>query len=189
MAKGGGGGGGGKGGGGKGGGGGGKGGGGEGGGGGYGGYGGAGGKGGAAPKKTNPFEDQPKEVKNARRIAHQRFEKIHLALNGNLNDGHGRKTVTTVTASQPSTPSEDKALISLIASNQKEKEKVSSLLTKIEKFQNDLNGEKIADLGSLTSAVRVSRRGILNACDLITGEKKEAVDADDEEDALAGGPQ
>ena len=156
------------------------------GGGGYGGYGGAGGKGGAAPKKTNPFEDQPKEVKNARRIAHQRFERIHLALNGNFNDGHGRKTVT---ASQPSTPSEDKALISLIASNQKEKEKVSSLLTKIEKFQNDLNGEKIADLGSLTSAVRVSRRGILNACDLITGEKKEAVDADDEEDALAGGPQ
>ncbi len=148
-----------------------------------------GGKGGASPKKTNPFEDQPKEVKNARRIVHQRFERIHLALNGTSNDGHARKAVTTTQLSaQPSATSEEKALLALISANQKEKEKVVSLLTKIEKFQNDLNGEKIADLNSLKMTVSKSIRGIRNACDLITGEKKEVVETDDEEDTLVGTP-
>ena len=149
-----------------------------------------GGKGGASPKKTNPFEDQAKEVKNARRIAHQRFERIHVAINGTLNDGHARKAVTTTQpGAQPSaTTSEEKALFAWISANQKEKEKVVSLLSKVEKFQNDLNGEKIADLNSLKVAVSKSIRGIFNACDLITGEMKEVVQTDDEEDTLAGRP-
>ncbi len=148
-----------------------------------------GGKGGASPKKTNPFEDQPKEVKNARRIVHQRFERIHLALNGSPNDGHARRAATTTQpGAQPSATSEEKSLLALISANQKEKDKVVSLLTKIEKFQNDLNGEKIADLNSLKMTVSKSIRGIRNACDLITGEKKEVVETDDEEDTLAGTP-
>ncbi len=149
----------------------------------------SGGKGGASQKKTNTFEEQPKEVKNARRIAHQRFERIHQALVGSLNDGHGRKTVTTTQpAAQPSAPSEEKALLALISANPKEKEKVVSLLSKVEKFQNDLNGEKIADLNSLNMAVSKSIRGIRNACDLITGDKKEIIEKDDEEDTLSAQP-
>lgn len=134
---------------------------------------------GATIKKKNPFELQPKEVRNARRIAHQRFERIHLALNGAMNDGSGgvRRTTSTAqpSAVTPANSTEEKALLSLISSNAKEKGHVLALIAKVEQFQKDLNSEKIADLNSLTMTVRKSISDIRAACDAITGATKEEV--------------
>ena len=138
-----------------------------------GGYPGGGPSGGTKPKKGS-FEDQPKEVKNARRIAHQRFERIHIALNG-----APRKPIQPV---QP-TPTVDKALLALASAE--EKGKVTDLLTGTEHFQKDLNDEKVTDLASLSFAVSKSVKELRAACDLILGEKKSAVVDADEDDILA----
>ena len=140
-------------------------------------------------KKKNPFEEQPVEVRNARRIAHQRFERIHFALNGAFNDGTGgvRKAAS---ATQPTTPpatnTEEKALLALISTDPKEKVHVVSLISKIEQFQRDLNSEKIFDLNSLSMTVRKSRGEIQVACDTITGDKPEEVVEDTEDIDLGG---
>ena len=133
---------------------------------------GASGAGAAAPRARRPFEDQPKEVKNARRIAHQRFERIHMALNGTpLNFAFQKKPI-------PITPIanavvEEKGLLSFIPAA--EKEKVMSLLANVDLFQKELNDEKVADLGSLTLAVSKSVKKLRADCDLILGETKELV--------------
>lgn len=121
------------------------------------------------PKKT---EEQPKEVKNARRIAHQRFERIHLALNG-----ASRKPANATAAAAIV----DKALVSLISAE--EKDKVTGLLSKVELFQEELNDHNIKDLTSLTIAVTKSVKELRVACDLILGEKKSVV-ADTEDEAF-----
>ena len=127
--------------------------------------------GGAKPnQKKNPTEEQPKEVKNARRIAHQRFERIHLALNG-----APRKPTTALAASS----NVDKALVALISAE--EKVKVTGLLAKVELFQEELNDHNIKDLSSLTIAVTKSVKELRVACDLILGEKKTVV-SDTEDD-------
>ncbi len=135
-------------------------------------YPGGSGPGGAKPKK-NPVEEQPKEVKNARRIAHQRFERIHLALNG-----APKKPTNALAASS----NVDKALLALISAE--EKEKVTGLLAKVELFQEELNEHTIKDLASLTLAVSKSVKELRVACDLILGEKKTAV-VETEDDAFS----
>lgn len=125
------------------------------------------------PKK-NPTEEQPKEVKNARRIAHQRFERIHLALNG-----APRKPTSALAASS----NVDKALVALISAE--EKDKVTGLLAKVELFQEELNDHNIKDLTTLTIAVAKSVKELRVACDLILGEKKSAVVDADEDDPLS----
>lgn len=146
-----------------------------------------GGAGGATAKKTNPFDQQPKEVRNARRIAHQRFERIHAALNGALNDGSGgaRTKATTspsaLASGKPAAAAEEKALIALVSSDAKEKANVVTLIAKIEQFQRDLNSEKILDLSSLSRTVLKSGNEIKAACNSITGEKVEEVVSDVDE--------
>jgi hypothetical protein len=123
------------------------------------------------PKKA---EEQPKEVKNARRIAHQRFERIHLALNGSPRKPANAQAAAAIV---------DKALVAL--SPAEEKNKVTGLLAKVELFQEELNDHNIKDLTSLTIAVTKSVKELRAACDLILGEKKGAVVEADEDDPLA----
>ncbi len=131
--------------------------------------GGVSGGGAAAPRARRPFEDQPKEVKNARRIAHQRFERIHMALNGTpLNFAFQKKPITPTPVAGAVV--EEKGLLSFIPAA--EKEKVASLLANIDLFQKELNDEKVADLGSLTLAVAKSVKKLRADCDLILGETK-----------------
>ena len=131
--------------------------------------GGLGGGGGTArPKK----DEQPKEVKNARRIAHQRFEKIHLALNGlALNAAFQKRPVQD--EKDKDKAKADKALLAFLPAP--EKEKVTKLIEKIDQFQKDLNDEKINDLNSLNLAVKKSIVEVRAECDEILGEKKEVV--------------
>jgi uncharacterized membrane protein YgcG len=130
-----------------------------------------------APRTRRPFEDQPKEVKNARRIAHQRFERIHMALNGSpLNFVFQKKTVTTTPV--PGAAVVEKGLLSLIPAA--EKEKLDSLLSSVDLFQKELNDDKVSDLASLTLAVAKSVKKIRAASDLILGETKEVVITDED---------
>ncbi len=123
-------------------------------------------------QKKNPAEELPKEVKNARRIAHQRFERIHVALNG-----APRKPINAQAASS----NVDKGLVTVVSAE--EKDKVTGLLAKVELFQEELNDHSIKDLTSLTIAVTKSVKELRAACDLILGEKKSTV-AETEEDAF-----
>ncbi len=132
------------------------------------GSGGGGAGGGARPRK----EEQPKEVKNARRIAHQRFEKIHLALNGLALNAAFQKRPTTDEKDKEKAKA-DKALLAFLPAP--EKEKVTKLIEKIDQFQKDLNDDKINDLGSLNLAVKKSIVDVRAECDEILGEKKEVV--------------
>ena len=132
------------------------------------------GGGGSAPRPKRPFEDQPKEVKNARRIAHQRFEKIHLALNGlPFNAAFHKRQVAEDKDKDKTKEKADKALLAFIPAT--EKEVLTKLLDKVDQFQKDLNDEKVSDLNSLTAAVRKSLADLKANCDEILGEKKEAV--------------
>jgi len=140
------------------------------------GYGGGSGAGGAnKPKK--PFEDQPKEVKNARRIAHQRFERIHLALNGNPLDYAFQK--------KPGKAADDKGLLVFIPEG--EKAKLTSLLSSVDAFQKELNDEKVTDLSTLSFAVAKSVKKLRADCDLILGETKEVVVTDEDDNLVSSG--
>lgn len=114
-------------------------------------------------KKQNPFEHQPKEVKNARRIAHQRFERIHLALNGSYRKPE--KSADPAAAAPP----EPKGLVKLMGSNPR-KDNILKLIEKIEDFQLSLNDEKIADLSSMTTLVGKAMKGLREVCVEIMGE-------------------
>ena len=130
----------------------------------------------------SPYAKQPKEVKNARRIAHQRFERIHFALNGVLIVP---KPLSTETKEKAKPPTTDKGLLLLLSENAKEKEKVVDLLIAIEQFQNDLNDFKVIDLNSLTSAATKSIRGMREAIELILGDSKDDVAKEPEDDVFA----
>jgi len=132
---------------------------------------------GGANKPKRPFEDQPKEVKNARRIAHQRFERIHMALNGNPLDYAFQK--------KPGKTTNDKGLLVFLPEG--EKEKVASLLTNVDAFQKELNDEKVSDLSTLSFAIAKSVKKLRADCDLILGETKEVVITDEDERLVPGG--
>jgi len=100
---------------------------------------------------------------NARRIAHQRFERIHFALNGAY--GAPKKEQPGVKTPEPS------GLFSLLTDEGK-KEKIKSLMEKIEAFQSDLNDDKIVDLSTLTMKVGKSSKELRLICVDISGEKK-----------------
>ena len=148
---------------------------------GYGGYGGSGMPGmQSSSKKPNAFDKQPKEVKNARRIAHQRFERIHCALNSEF-----LAPKPLVADSKERVPLAQKALLALISDNEKEKEKVTELIMKIEQFQKDLNDEKVIDLNALSMSVNKSIWDIRIVCDLILAEAKEESTAEAEVDVFS----
>ena len=120
-----------------------------------------------ANRAVSPYAKQPKEVKNARRIAHQRFERIHVALNGVF---YTLKPLTTESKEKAKAPSAEKGLLALLSENAKEKEKVIELLTAIEQFQADLNDFKVIDLSSLSTVVSKSIRGMREATEQILGD-------------------
>lgn len=95
------------------------------------------GAGGAAVKPKNPFEDQPKEVRNARRILQQRLERIHVGLNG-----LGKKSNETST----------RGLMNLLPET--EKGKIQEVLNKIEALQESLNSDKNTGLNELVATTR-----------------------------------
>jgi hypothetical protein len=100
---------------------------------------------------------------NARRIAHQRFERIHFALNGAY--GAPKKEQPGVKTPEPSG-------LFVLLTDEAKKEKVKSLIEKIEAFQSDLNDEKIVDLSTLTMKVGKSSKELRLICVDISGEKK-----------------
>jgi len=156
------------------------------------GYGGGFGQGGKQnePKKAL-YDAQPKEVKNARRIAHQRFERIHVALNG--SPGVSRKpsdikpgdAASAALAAVPVIPPADlKGLIKLMPDGPK-KDNVQKLIDMVAAFQMELNDEKIKELGSLITSVGKSMKGIREICVEIMGEDPTIV-VDDESAKIFG---
>ena len=137
-----------------------------------------------ASRAVSPYAKQPKEVKNARRIAHQRFERIHFALNGVF---YTPKPLTTETKEKTKAPSTEKGLVALLSENAKEKEKVIELLIAIEQFQADLNDFKVIDLSSLSTLVSKSIRGMREATEQILGDAKDEV-TKEPEDGVFGSP-
>lgn len=104
-----------------------------------GGAGGPPGFGGTTSKKSNVFEDQPKEVRNARRILQQRLERIHYGLTGT-----GRKGT--------SDPAEAKGLTSL--ADEASKTKLLEVVAKVEALQDELNKDTLTSLDVVKSSTR-----------------------------------
>ena len=123
---------------------------------------------GAQPRPVRP--EKPKEVVNARRIAHQRFERIHCALDGAYVAS--KKDQAGTTAPEPA------GLLPLLTEQEKI-DKIKSLIEKIEAFQSDLNDEKIIDLTTLTAKVGKSSKELRLICVDISGEKKPEVVVDE----------
>ena len=136
--------------------------------GGEGGYGGEGGMGGMGGMGGQPRANatQPPELRNARRMIHQRLERIHLALNGSP-----RKYPD----SAPQAKNPPKGLITLVSDD--EKPKVQDAIEKLDKLQGDLNGQ-FSDLSGLSAMVRANLRDFRLACVEISGEAKEKAEND-----------
>jgi hypothetical protein len=103
-------------------------------------------------RNKNPFEEQPKEVKVARRILQQRLEKIHYGLNG-----YGK--------ANPATPT--KGLIAVV--EESHKAKLNDVIAAIEAVQKALNDEKVGQLGQLINTTRTSISELKTACEAIVG--------------------
>jgi hypothetical protein len=110
------------------------------------------GAGGGAPKSKNPYDEQPKEVKVARRILQQRLEKVHYGLNGFGKTNPGEPT---------------KGIISLAA--EERKEKLSNLISAIDTLQKALNDDKVKGLDTLVNSTRAAVTDLQTACDAIVG--------------------
>jgi len=111
---------------------------------------GAPGGGGSRPK--NPYDEQPTEVKNARRMLQQRLERIHYGLNGYGKAGSGEVT---------------KGLVAWAGEEQKAK--WLDLVTQVEALQKSLNEESISSLDTLQTSTRGPIRDLLKACEEIAG--------------------
>ena len=104
--------------------------------------GGAAGPGGGAGPKKNAFEDQPKEVRNARRILQQRLERIHYGLTG------------TGGAKKPGTPqAEPKGGLNTLVDDAV-KSKLMKVVTTIEDLQASLNKESLTSISLVKSTTR-----------------------------------
>ncbi|MEQ1830728.1 MAG: hypothetical protein ABL921_32555, partial [Pirellula sp.] len=66
------------------------------------------------------------------------------------------------------------------------KENIKKLIEKIEAFQTELNDEKIADLGSLTTLTGKSMKGLREICVEIMGEDPTIVIDDEAQKSLLG---
>lgn len=109
-------------------------------------------------KPKNPFDEQPKEVRNARRILQQRLEKIHFGLNG-----YGKKSTQLPT----------KGLVAW--SDDQHKAQIMKILSSIESLQGILNSDKIAGLAQVQSMTRRPIYDLQQACTAITGDESVAV--------------
>jgi hypothetical protein len=137
-------------------------------GGGFGGEGGGDGYGGGYPgggSTSQPKQSQPVEVKNARRLAHQRFEALHLAANGK-----SRKWP----ANHPMLKVQDKelGLAFMLKSNPAQAALLTELIEKIELFQEKLGDEKLMSLAELTANIRKPIAELRVAFELFSGERE-----------------
>lgn len=105
------------------------------------------------PKPKNAFEEQPKEVRVARRILQQRLEKIHYGLDG-FGKAHDGKDST-------------KGLI--VIADAGRTDKIKSVIKAIESLQKALNDDKIKDLNSLVNSTRLYVNALQSACEAIVG--------------------
>lgn len=110
------------------------------------------GAGGGAPKSKNPYDEQPKEVKIARRILQQRLEKVHYGLNGFGKTNPGEPT---------------KGIVALAADDRKEK--LNELIAAIDALQKALNDDKVKGLDTLVNSTRAAVTDLQAACDAIVG--------------------
>lgn len=112
------------------------------------------GAGGGAPKPKNPYDEQPREVKVARRFLQQRLEKVHYGLNGfgKANPNSGEPT---------------KGIVPLAADDRKEK--LNELIAAIEALQKALNDDNVKGLDTLVNTTRAAVTDLQAACDAIVG--------------------
>lgn len=109
-------------------------------------------------KPKNPFDEQPKEVRNARRILQQRLERIHFGLNG-----YAKKSTQLPT----------KGLVAW--SEDQRKAQILKILGIIETLQSTLNSDKITGLDQVQSMTRRPIYELQQACTAITGDESVAV--------------
>ncbi|MCU0711263.1 MAG: hypothetical protein MUC43_04330 [Pirellula sp.] len=130
-----------------------------------GGFGYGGGAGGGPGAQSQPRQTQPPEVKNARRLAHQRFEALHLAMNGksrkwpsthNMNKVQGKELGFSV----------------LLKENEKQASLLKDLIEKLEACQEELGDEKIMALAELTGKIRKPIAELRVAFELFSGERE-----------------
>lgn len=134
--------------------------------GGYGGMGGGmGGMGGMGGTQTQPKQTQPPEVKNARRLAHQRFEALHLAANGKSRKWPATHVMNKV---------QEKSLgfAELLKENEKQSNFLKDLIEKLELCQEELGDEKIMTLTELTTKIRKPIAELRVAFELFAGERE-----------------
>lgn len=96
---------------------------------------------GATQKPKNAFEDQPKEVRNARRFLQQRLERVHYGLTGT-----GRKSTAAVA------PGEAKGLMAIV--DESVKTKLAEVVKKIEALQDELNKETLTSIDVVRNSTR-----------------------------------
>jgi hypothetical protein len=111
-----------------------------------------------APKPKNPYDEQPKEVRNARRMLQQRLERIHYGLNG-----FGKKSTTLPV----------KGLVAW--ADESDKDKIAGLVSRIESLQDLLNSDKLTGLDKIQSMTRRPIYDLQQACTAITGDEAVAV--------------
>ncbi|XZE21033.1 hypothetical protein SH449x_000926 [Pirellulaceae bacterium SH449] len=114
---------------------------------------------------SQPRQSQPVEVKNARRLAHQRFEALHLAANGK-----SRKWP----ANHPMLKVQDKelGLAAMLKGNQTQAPLLAELIEKIELCQEKLGDEKLMSLAELTGSIRKPIAELRVAFELFSGERE-----------------
>jgi hypothetical protein len=119
---------------------------------------------GGATRPRNPFDDQPKEVRNARRLLQQRLERSHYGLTGT-----GRKP-------PPGNPPVDpKGLIALV--DEPSKEKLSDVVKRIEALQDELNKETLTSIDGIRSSTRRPIFDLKQAIAAIIGEDNAKTDS------------
>jgi hypothetical protein len=96
---------------------------------------------GGTQKPKNAFEDQPKEVRNARRFLQQRLERVHYGLTGT-----GRKSTTAAP------PTDAKGLMSLM--DEPSKLKLTDVVKKVEALQDALNKETLTSIDVVRNETR-----------------------------------
>jgi hypothetical protein len=107
---------------------------------------------GGAPRPKNPYDEQPKEVKVARRILQQRLEKIHYGLNG-----YGKAN------SNPPT----KGMIAVAQDDRRSN--LEDVILAVEALQKALNDDKVQGLDTLVNSTRSAVSDLQTACDAIVG--------------------
>ncbi|MCU0708742.1 MAG: hypothetical protein MUF23_10650 [Pirellula sp.] len=110
------------------------------------------GAGGSAPRPKNPYDEQPKEVKIARRILQQRLERIHYGLNG-----YGKVNSTAPT----------KGILAVAEEGRKSN--LNDVIAAIEALQTALNEDSIKGLDSLVNDTKLQVSALQEACDAIVG--------------------